>query len=164
MESFLNQLTSYNILNNLLPGTIFCYILKYFLNIDLISSNLIGDLFFYYFCGMIISRIGSILIEPLLKKTKFVKFVDYKLFLKASKEDSKISILSETNNMYRTFIALFISILIVKIYNYYSNIYIVLKNYSDIIIIAALLILFLVSYKKQVNYIKDRVNTVLNKK
>lgn len=164
MESFLNQLTSYNILNNLLPGTIFCYILKYFLNIDLISSNLIGDLFFYYFCGMIISRIGSILIEPLLKKTKFVKFVDYKLFLKASKEDSKISILSETNNMYRTFIALFISILIVKIYNYYSNIYIVLKNYSDIIIITALLILFLVSYKKQVNYIKDRVNAVLNKK
>lgn len=26
MEKFFEQLTSYNILNNLLPGTIFCYL------------------------------------------------------------------------------------------------------------------------------------------
>ncbi len=46
MEKFFEQLTSYNILNNLLPGAIFCYILKYFLNIDIIANSLIGDLFF----------------------------------------------------------------------------------------------------------------------
>lgn len=164
MESFLKQLTSYNILNNLLPGAIFCYILTYFFKIDLIESNLTGDLFFYYFCGLIISRIGSILIEPLLKKIKFVKFVDYELFLAASKEDSKISILLETSNMYRTFISLFVLVLVVKLYYHYSNICIVLKNYSSTIIIVTLLLLFLISYKKQVDYIRERVNKTLNKK
>ena len=162
LEKFFEQLTSYNILNNLLPGAIFCYILKYFLNIDIIANSLIGDLFFYYFCGMVISRIGSILIEPLLKKIKFVEFVDYKLFLEASKVDSKISILSETNNMYRTFIALFTLLLIVKLYEYLSIKFVFLNKYLVVIVIILLLILFIVSYRKQVNYIKKRVENTLN--
>ncbi|MGU8980064.1 hypothetical protein ACV3WG_15640, partial [Clostridium perfringens] len=103
-----------------------------------------------------------ILIEPLLKKIKFVEFVDYKLFLEASKVDSKISILSETNNMYRTFIALFTLLLIVKLYEYLSIKFVFLNKYLVVIVIILLLILFIVSYRKQVNYIKKRVENTLN--
>ena len=64
IESLLEKLSSYNLLNNLLPGAIFCYLLKTIVNID-ISNNIVEDLFVYYFIGMIISRIGSIIIEPI---------------------------------------------------------------------------------------------------
>ena len=163
MDKFLAQLSSYNILNNLLPGSIFCFVLKFLFNIHLMASDLIEDLFLYYFCGIVISRVGSILVEPILKKIRFIKFIDYKTFLNASKIDPKIEVLSETNNMYRTFIALFVLVAIVGVYNYFSDIYIQLKEYLPVAIIAFLLILFTISYKKQVSYITKRANNTINK-
>ncbi|EOR19978.1 hypothetical protein A500_19239 [Clostridium sartagoforme AAU1] len=162
MEKFFEQLTSYNILNNLLPGAIFCYLLKYSMNITLLDSDLIGNLFFYYFCGMVISRVGSVIIEPVLKKVKYVKFAEYKDFVKASKKDSKIEVLSESNNMYRTFIALFTILIITKIYYNLSQKFIILNSIWKVLILVILLILFLMSYRKQVNYIKKRVDINVN--
>jgi len=162
MEKLFEQITSYNILNNLLPGSIFCYALKYLVNIDLLPNSLTGELFLYYFCGVVISRVGSIVIEPALKKIKFIEFVEYKLFIKASKEDSKIEVLSESNNMYRTFIALFAILLCIKIYYYLAQKCIILNKFWPILVIVLVLVLFLMAYTKQVNYIKNRVNITLD--
>ena len=62
--------------------------------------------FAYYFMGLVISRIGSLMIEPTLKKVGFLKSADYSKFVLASKTDNKLDVLSETNNMYRTLCAL----------------------------------------------------------
>jgi len=40
MEKFFEKISSYNLLNNLLPGAVFCYLLKYFTSINLISEEL----------------------------------------------------------------------------------------------------------------------------
>ena len=56
----------------------------------------------YYFIGLIIIRIGSLAIEPALKRIRFVKFTSYTEFVKALKSDSKIDILSEINNYLRS--------------------------------------------------------------
>ncbi len=59
--------------------------------------------------------------------------------------------------MYRTFIALFTLLLIVKLYEYLSIKFVFLNKYLVVIVIILLLILFIVSYRKQVNYIKKEL-------
>lgn len=108
MKELLDKLSSYNIFNYLLPGILFSVIASNTTELDLIQKDLFVGVFVYYFVGLVISRFGSLLVEPLLKKTNFLKFADYKEFIRASEKDKKIEVLSEANNMYRTFISTFL--------------------------------------------------------
>jgi hypothetical protein len=106
-----------------------------------------------------VSRFGSLIIEPLLKKFKFLKFAENKDFVKASAKDEKIEILSEANNMYRTFIATFLLLGLVKLYCLLATKWIFLNEYSDWIMVLTIIGIFLFSYRKQTNYITKRINS-----
>ena len=77
MQGVLEKISSYNIFNFLLPGTIFAYSSDRFTNTTFIQDDLLIAVFVYYFLGLVVSRVGSLLIEPLLKITGFVRFSDY---------------------------------------------------------------------------------------
>ena len=62
MESLLEKISSYNILNNLIPGAVFVFLGKLLDIISLPLDGIVESIFIYYFCGMIISRIGSLVI------------------------------------------------------------------------------------------------------
>jgi len=107
---------------------------------------------------MTISRISSIIFEPLLKFIRFVKFKDYKLFVDASKKDSKLEIMVETNNKFRVLFTMIIMVIIAKFYysiniNYFK---ISLVNQEYILLIIICLI-YLFSYRKQTKYITKRI-------
>lgn len=157
MEKCFEKLSSYNFLNNLLPGAIFDLGLKYFVGINLLQNNILDNLFIYYFTGLIISRCGSIIIEPILRKIKFVNFASYNDFLIASKVDSKIDILSETNNTYRTFLSAAILILLIKLGYSLVRQNVLALGLSQYLIVLCLVIMFAISYRKQTSYIKKRV-------
>ena len=166
MKDLLEKLSSYNIFNYLLPGILFVGLGKEITSFSLVQDNLLIGLFFYYFIGLIISRIGSLTLEELLrnKKIKFVKFAEYEDYIKASKLDPKIEILSEQNNMYRSLCMLSIALILLKIYDLVwgsgSS-----ENAAIIFIfLTGLLVLFLFSYKKQTEkYVVKRVNIALEK-
>lgn len=163
MKELLEKLSSYNIFNYLLPGILFSVIVSEITDIDILQFNIIIGVFVYYFIGLIISRIGSLIIEPILKGIKFVKFADYKDFIKVSKQDEKIEVLSESNNMYRTFISMFLLIVLVKIYSEIVQKWTFIGNYNYWILIFILLIMFLFSYKKQTKYITSRIDSQKDK-
>ena len=164
MKELIDKISSYNIFNYLLPGTIFVGLGKEITSISLVQDNLLIGLFFYYFIGLIISRIGSLTLEPLLKKIKFVEFANYEDFVKASKLDPKIEIFSEQNNMYRSLCMLSIALILLKIYDLEWG-----SGASDnaaiiFISLVGLLVLFLSSYKKQAEkYVVKRVKIALEK-
>jgi hypothetical protein len=106
MSDFLKNISSYNLFNNLLPGVVFCVSLDKIFSISLIQEDIVTGLFFYYFVGLVISRVGSVVFEPVLKATGFLSFANYSDFISASKEDPKIEVFSEVNNMYRTILAM----------------------------------------------------------
>lgn len=160
MENFLDKLSSYNLLNNLFPGTIFCYLMNMLLEINLLNEDFIVNIFLFYFIGMIVSRIGSVVVEPTLKKIKFIIFADYSKYVTASRQDPKIDILSETNNTYRSILGVCITLLICKLYLYLINKIDFLIDYSAIIIIISIFILFAFAYRKQTSYIKRRVEKI----
>jgi hypothetical protein len=159
MKEILDKISSYNLFNYLLPGVLFAYIASNLTGLNLIQTDLITGAFVYYFIGLIISRFGSLIIEPILKKTKFVNFADYKDFVIASKTDTKIDTLSEANNMYRTLMSMFLLIIILDLYSYLANKVPVIKDYSLMLLVILLFIMFLFSYRKQTNYITKRIKS-----
>ena len=67
MKELLDKLSSYNIFNYLLPGILFSVLASKTTELNLIQIDIILGVFVYYFIGLIISRIGSLIIEPILK-------------------------------------------------------------------------------------------------
>lgn len=157
MKELYDKLSSYNIFNYLLPGILFVIFSKYFVQYDLIQENNFIGAFLYYFIGMVVSRFGSLIIEPLLKAISFLKFEDYKKFVIASQKDPKIELLSEVNNTYRTVTSLFSLVLLLKLYAFLESKYGFADNIGFIILLILLLILFLFSYKKQTGFVTKRV-------
>lgn len=163
MKELLDKLSSYNVFNYLLPGVVFSVLVDALTSFQFVQKDIIIGAFFYYFIGLIISRIGSLVIEPFLKWVRFVQFSSYGDFLEASKKDEMIKVLSEANNMYRTFCSVFASLAIVKIYEKTISAYPNLKQWSTEFVVVALLLLFCFSYRKQTQYITKRVGQALSK-
>lgn len=157
MKDLLDQISSYNLFNYLLPGILFVCISKYLTDYNFIQDNDFVGAFLYYFIGMVISRFGSLFVEPILKRISFLKFADCKSFIIASKKDEKIELFSEVNNTYRTITALFIVLLLLKIYNHFHVLWNISINITHLIVVVLILVIFLFSYRKQTNYITKRI-------
>ena len=159
MKELLDKISSYNLFNYLFPGILFAVISEEFTAYSFLQDNLIIGAFVYYFIGLVISRFGSLFIEPLLRKLSFLKFANYKDFVSASKKDAKIELLSEINNMYRTLSSMFVLLLLLKLYELIESNAPILKDWSTYILLALLFAMFLFSYRKQTNYITKRIKS-----
>jgi len=157
MNELISKLSSYNIFNYLLPGIVYVAVLSRITRYDLQQDNLLIGGFLYYFIGLVISRIGSLIIEPVLKKMKLVTFADYKSFVKASATDPRLEILSEANNTYRTLAALFILLILTKIFELAAEQWTAVSAGTPWLILLALFVLFVCAYRKQTLYIKKRI-------
>lgn len=157
MKEFLDKISSYNLFNYLLPGILFVVIAKEFTSYSFIQEDIIIGVFVYYFIGLVISRFGSLIIEPFLKSISFLKFAPYPDFISASKKDPKIEIFSEANNMYRTFSSMFALLLLIKLFTFINSKFPILRGYNVYILIILFLIMFLCSYRKQTKYITNRI-------
>ncbi len=159
MKELLEKISSYNLFNYLLPGVLFAVIADTVTSYRFLQSDLLVGVFVYYFFGLVISRVGSLIIEPLLKKASFVEFAPYEDFLAASQKDAKLEVLSEVNNMYRTFCSLFVLIALLKFYELSAMRSPILASLSGYLLMGALLILFLFGYRKQTQYITRRIES-----
>lgn len=157
MSDFIEKISSYNLFNNLFPGVVFCLLADKFFSFSLIQSDIVVGLFFYYFVGLVISRVGSIIVEPLLRKINIIEFAKYSEYVAASKADPKLDTLSEINNMYRTVIALFVALALLAAYRLIEGLWPPLSHFSGYIATILFLAMFVFAYKKQTKYIRDRV-------
>src|SRR5437667_11552018 len=98
MNELLAKISSYNLFNYLLPGIVFTALAGDTLGNPIAQRDLLTAAFLYYFIGLAISRFGSVVIEPILKRIAFVHFSEYKDFLAASEKDGHLAVLSEANN------------------------------------------------------------------
>jgi hypothetical protein len=161
VKELLEKLTSYNLFNYLLPGIVFAVLAQSLTKFSFAQSDLLVAAFMYYFIGLVISRVGSLFIEPILKWIRFVRFATYKDFVGACKEDSKIEILSEANNSYRTLAALFVTLLMLKAVEKAEDHFPWISAYRFTVLLFLLLLMFLFAYRKQTAYIAKRVEANL---
>lgn len=161
MKDLLDKISSYNLFNYLLPGILFVSIAKYVTSFDLtIENNFIGA-FVYYFIGLTISRIGSLVLAPILRKIKYIKYSSYEDFVAASKEDEEIKLFSEVNNTYRTIMAMCMCVLLLVLCERTIIFFNLSESVIKITLIMFLFLLFIVSFRKQSKFIVDRVQIVM---
>lgn len=159
MKEILSKLSSYNLFNYLLPGVIFVIAASKFSRYSFMQQDIIIGLILYYFIGLVISRFGSIAIEPFLRKISFIRCADYEDFVSASKKDEKLELLSEINNTYRTLCSLFALFLLLKVYEKIEDTFSDLQDWSAMILVILLFFMFLFSYRKQTAYVVKRIKT-----
>lgn len=157
MADLLSKITTYDLYNYLLTGIVFVVLASEFTHYSFVQQDIVLGLFLYYFIGLVISRFGSLVIEPILKWIKFLRFAEYKEFVVASKMDDKIALLSEVNNTYRTFCSLFTLLLLLKAYECIQARCPILGISDGTILLIFMLVIFLFSYRKQTNYVRKRV-------
>lgn len=173
LKHIVDKISSYNIFNNLYPGIIFCYLLKIMFNTNILSNNWFENLIVFYFIGMVLSRVGSVIIEPIMQKIKIkkaplLKYAPYKDYERASTINPLIATLSEVNNTYRTLLSCFVcasifKIIIVvndKLVQFECNFF---QANRDWFILIFLVLLFANSYVKQTNYVRKRVESLLER-
>lgn len=163
MKELIDKISSYNLFNYFFPGVVFTVLLNELTVYNIILDNLLITFFMYYFIGLVISRVGSVAIAPLLKKMKFIRFADYNDFVDASKKDEKIDLLSEVNNMYRTLLALIIVLFIVYGFSKLKELWQFLSIIELHLLATILLVFFLFAYRKQTSFVRKRVFAVLGK-
>ena len=108
MNELLSKISSYNIFNYLFPGAVFAILADRAGALDIATGDVATALLLYYFIGMTVSRIGSVVLEPLLRKMKFAVYSDYTDYIRACQDDIKIEVLLEVSNTYRTLAAAFL--------------------------------------------------------
>ncbi|MGO5315167.1 hypothetical protein ACTQ1O_12315 [Bilifractor sp. LCP21S3_A7] len=174
-KNLFEKISSYDLLNNFIPGAVFVVLADRFTTWNLMDHSICVNIVIFYVAGLIISRIGSLIIEPILRhepkgydknvkpKKPFVNFAPYYDLQDAEKIDPKIDTLSMTNNVYRTFISLCLCLAVTIILN---AIFPKFWTYalSRVIGCGSLMILFIFSYRKQTDYIRRRVYKALGKK
>lgn len=160
MSNVIEKLGSYQIITNLLPGTFFGIALELILGIGITSLSITEKIVIYYFIGLILNRIGSLVVNPILKKCKVIVEVPYQDYVKAVKKDSKIDILSETNNYFRTLLAGTILLLIIYICMNSGIIWKWLVSNWRWSSLVCLIIMFVFAYRKQTDYVRRHVEAV----
>lgn len=160
LKPIFEKISRYEILANLIPGAILCVFLKNVIGWRFLSDNFLYAMVEVYFAGIVNNRIGSLIVEPLMKHV--VKFQSYRAFMQAEKRDSKIGILNADNNMYRSFTSVFLISILAYIYReFWLRIQFLQNNYA-ILLIIGLLILFVFSYWEQSKILVMRIKEVNN--
>jgi hypothetical protein len=163
MKELFDKLSSYNIFNYLFPGTVFSVIITNISHYNFLLENHIIGGFYYYFTGLVISRIGSLILENRIEKWKLIQKATYTRYVQASAKDTKIDSLSEVNNMYRTLFSMALLLIVVWAYSLIDSQLNIENTITVSVSLISLLFLFFFSHKKQTGYITERINITLDK-
>ena len=159
MENLVNSISKYQLAINLIPGYIFAILLQRCAHIALLEGDVLQDAFVSYFFGLIIGRIGSIVVEGLMDRYNktYKSAPDYDIKVKAERIDPKIEKLDRQCTIYRNCCAgcccVIIGILINCLFG--DGLYISSGKY--ILIFLILTLLLVVAMAKQCNYINQRI-------
>ena len=165
MEQIINilikSISRYELLNNLIPGIILCFILEY-IGYEITNDDWLTNIVIYYFAGLVNGRISSVVLEFLCKKISFIDWRSYSSYNNAKNKRSNIVTLQEIANMYRSLASVFMIALSALLYRHISNYWFWLDNNCYWIIWGLLFVLFLFSYRKQVKYVTKIIDEVEN--
>ena len=160
MKAVLEKLSAYHIFSYLLPGLLFAILGERLTSFSLIQRSWIVGIVLYYFIGLVISRVGTLIVKPVLERIGFVKDAPYADYVEASKSDSRIDILSAQNNLFRTLCAMFMMLIGLKIGEKVIGVLPWGADVYDFIVLVVLFALFLFSYRKQTQEVVRRVGYV----
>ncbi len=162
VEKIVERLSAYEFLNNIIPGTVYIVITEKLTPFTLLTGNIWLDFVLFYFAGLVIGRVGSLFMDRILKKKRTV--ASYSEYVAAEKKDRFIRTLSAVNNMYRTYAAVALCLIVTFGFGYiwtWIEMYDFSKPVCFVGVCIVVIILFSKAYIKQSSYVAERVKSVL---
>lgn len=161
MESILQNISEYRLLNNLIPGGFFVGALSWAAGWASSEVNFIFIIAISYVAGVVLSRLGSLIVEPVAKKVFKLEFAPYDEYCQAEKRYPKLASMNTENSTFRTFVAMSACLLlgapIIGLFGMGDG-----RALSLLVIASALAVaIFMLAYIKQTNYIVGRVKNEL---
>jgi hypothetical protein len=114
IDTIAGKVSEYNVFNYLVPGAVFMVGLRYVVGAIPFEHSVTFFLVTAYAVGMALSRIGSLVVEPILLRIGLIENFDFEKFVRAEKNDSKLTTLLLESNAYRTMSAVFATLLFAK--------------------------------------------------
>lgn len=160
ITNFLAKLTKYEWLNVLIPGGVAVVLCRVLSLPAFTAENWFERIVVYFIWGEIVSRIGAVIIEPMMKScgmVRFAKYADYIAY--SSKNKDEANHLLGNANLCRTMIALGLVLFFIRIYymlpvcGHVRCLTFVLKD----IALLGWSMLFMAAYCRQVKFIVGRV-------
>lgn len=159
-ESIIGKISRYEIITNLIPGVLLLFILSR-IGFDILFDNVFLNIILSYYIGLVNNRFSSLCVEGLMRKIKWVEWREYDKYNKAKAARPFIATLQETANQLRAFTAVFVLALFAVTYRSIQELCPIAKEYGYILILFLLFLLFIFSYRKQVNeYVVKNIDEV----
>lgn len=151
-KSLSEKLSAYQLFNFIYPGAVFLGILR-FKGVQLgILEEIWWFLLASYFLGMTISRFGSVVIEWVCLKFKWIEKYDIKKYSDSLAKDRFTGILLELTNTYRTICSMGTLLLFCTVSKYQQD-----DKCCVIIVELLFILLFGISFVKQHHYLEDKL-------
>lgn len=175
MDTVFDKLTewisAYEIMNHIVPGGVYIILADRLTSFSFLTEHILANIILFYFAGVILGRIGSLIIEGGMEKVQhekcwfYIHKAPYKDFIQAENKDSarKLHQLLMVKNMYRTLAATAFSLFLTVLYDWglsllsAGNLF---RRISILLTCLILLFLFLFSFRKQTRYIRLRVESL----
>lgn len=151
--SFFDKITSYDLITSLIPGAFLVEAFRASGIPFVEASHLATWLLLAYALGILCNRIGSLVLEPRLRKRAHT-YADY---VTASKTDDRLEALVEKATFYRTMLTAGLVYLLGLGLFHISGDWISQARYAIPLSAIGAMALFYLSYVKQEDYISKRV-------
>ena len=153
-----DKLDAYDVLANLVPGAALTYALHFSQFPTPAPNDWAAFLLVAFVAGVTTNRIGSLILDPILRKLKFLKPKNYESFVASERSDKKLQTLVSNHGLYRTF---FTAGLIYLLLLGLSSMFPSLASANQLVFIlfvVAGMTVFLFAFRKEDDYIHTRVN------
>lgn len=162
LTKLVERISAYEFLNSIIPGAVYCVLVDRLTSFTTLSSNFFVNLILFYFVGTIINRIGSFLVGFVIGRRIKEKLAPYEEYVAAEAKQGRVRGLMTIRNMYRSFAAVAVCILLTKSLSWLwpsiSNEWI--KRAIIVVGCIGIIVLFGAAYVRQTGFVTKRVKAV----
>lgn len=153
-----DKLDAYNLVANLVPGAALVYALNFSKFPTPSPDDLGAFLLVSFVAGVMTNRLGSLVLDPLLRNLKFLHKKDYKAFVLSQRVDPKLDTIVANTGLYRTFVAAALIFIFLLISDGLIDYFMLSGEVVFIMFVVMGLLVSLFALRKEDNYIHERIS------
>ena len=151
------KLDAYDVVANLVPGAALTYALHFSKFPTPAPNDWAAFLLVAFVAGVTTNRLGSLVVDPLLRGTKFLKPKNYDSFVASEKVDKKLETLVANHGLYRTFFTAGLIYLFLDVVFHWLPPVASSSQIVFVLFVLAGMIVFLFAFRKEDGYIHTRI-------
>jgi hypothetical protein len=153
----LEKLDAYDLVANLVPGAALTYALHFSKFPTPSPEDWAAFLLVAFVAGVTTNRLGSLCLDPLLRRVKFLNPKDYDSFVSSEKVDKKLETLVANHGLYRTFFTAGLVYLLLILTSHWFPSIASSDQVVFVLFVLAGMIVFLFAFRKEDTYIHTRI-------